>query len=147
MGRNAGVYARTVVLVDDADLAQEDIGRILHLLTSVAESSEGQVSVIACAERPLGFSLQKRAGLNVRLEPLPEQEAIEFAVRRLAHLECPVDRVTSNGWRQIADLGCGLPAQLLRICRIVQVVTSVQPGSVDAALVHEAVREFLPQAA
>ncbi|MCH2203308.1 MAG: ATP-binding protein [Fuerstiella sp.] len=143
----ASCHHQTVVLLDDADFAQEDIGSVLHLLTSIAESSAGRLSVIASAEQPMAFSLQKHTSLNVRLDPLSEQEAIEFVVRRLAHLECPVDGVTDTGWRAIAHLGGGLPAQLLRICEIVHVVTSMQPGPIDATLVHEAATELMPQAA
>jgi type II secretory pathway predicted ATPase ExeA len=143
----AQCHHQTVVLLDDADLAQEDISTVLHLLTSIAESSGSQMSVIASTELPLTFSLQKRTSLSVRLEPLSDQEAIEFVVRRLAHLDCPVDRVTGTAWRAIADLGGGLPAQLLRISQIVQVVISMQSGPIDAALVYEAAGELLPQAA
>ena len=138
---------QTIVLLDDADLAQEDISSVLHLLTSIAEASDGHMSVIAAAQQPLTFSLRKRTALSVRLEPLTEQEAIEFAVRRFAHLNCPVGPITENGWRAIADLGLGLPAQLLRICQILQVVTSMDPGPIDEALVHESARELLPNAA
>ncbi len=142
----AGCRYQTVVLLDDADFAQEDIGSVLHLLTSIAEASDGQMSVIAAAEQPLTFSL-RRTVLRVRLEPLPEQEAIEFAVRRFAHLNCPVELITDSGWRAITDLGRGLPAQLLRICQILQVVASMEPGPIDAAMVYEAARELLPRAA
>jgi type II secretory pathway predicted ATPase ExeA len=137
----------TAILLDDIDLAQEDISTVLHLLTSIAESSEGRLSVIATAEQPIAFSLQKRTALNMRLQALAESEAIEFAVRRLAHSNCPVERISDTGWRAIADLGQGLPAHLLRICQIVQVVTSMQSGLIDAAMVHGASQELLPQAA
>jgi type II secretory pathway predicted ATPase ExeA len=137
----------TAILLDDADFAQKDISTVLHLLTSIAESSEGRLSIIAAAEQPIAFSLQKRTSLNIRLQPLAESEAIEFAVRRLAHLNCPVQQVSDTGWRAIADLGHGLPAHLLQICRIVQVVSSMQSGLIDAAMVHGASHELLPQAA
>ena len=137
----------TVVLLDDTDLAQRDIDVVLNLMVSIAEASEGGVSVIAATEQPLTLSLHRRTTLSVRLERLREQESIEFAVRRLAHLECDIDRMTETGWRALADLSEGLPAQLLRICRILQVVMSTQPGAVDAAVVHAAARELLPQAA
>ena len=137
----------TSILLDDIDLAQQDISTVLHLLTSIAESSEGHLSIIAAAEQPTAFSLQKRASLNIRLQLLAESEAIEFAVRRLAHLNCPVQRISDTGWRAIADLGQGLPAQLLQICQIVQVVTSMQSGLIDAAVVHGASHELLPEAA
>ena len=140
-------HHQTVILLDDADFAQEDTDNVLHLLTSIAESSRGALSIIASTERPLPISLQKRSSLNIRLEPLSKQEAIEFVVRRLAHLECPVNKVTDTGWHAIADLGGGLPAQLLRVCEIVHAVTSMQSEPIDAALVHEAVAELMPQAA
>ena len=137
----------TAILLDDTDLAQQDISTVLHLLTSIAESSEGRLSVIAAAEQPTAFSLEKRMSLNIRLQLLAESEAIEFAVRRLAYLNCPVQRISDTGWRAIADLGQGLPAQLLQICQIVQVVTSMQSGLIDAAVVHGASHELLPEAA
>ncbi len=138
---------QTVVLLDDVDLAQEDVSSVLHLLMSLAETSDGRIHVIAVAEQPIGFSLQKRSALNVSLQPLREREAIEFAVRRLTCLNCEVASINETGWRAIADLGQGLPGQLLRICQIVQVVASMQSGPIDAALVHNAADELLPQAA
>lgn len=143
----AQCHQQTVILLDDADLAQEDIGTVLHLLTSIAESSDSPMSVIASAEQPIPFSLQQRTSLSVRLDALPEREAIEFAVHRLVDLDCPVTGVTDEGWRAIADLGRGLPAQLLRICQIVQVIASMETGPIDAAVVHQAAGELLPQAA
>lgn len=137
----------TVLLLDDTDLAQKDIKIALNLLASIAEASDGVVSIIAAAEESLAFSMRKRTSLRVSLEPLSEREAIEFAVRRLTHLNCAVQRIDESGWRALADLGAGLPAQLLRICQMVQVVASMQDGTVDAALVHSAARELLPQAA
>lgn len=137
----------TVLLLDDIDLAQQDVGIVLNLLTSIAESSDRQISIVAAAERPLGFSLQKQAPLSICLDRLSEAEAVEFAVRRLAYLECPVDRVTSSGWRAIAALGTGQPSQLRRICEIVQVVITTQAESIDAALMHKAAQELLPHAA
>ena len=143
----AGCRYQTVVMLDDVDFAQENIGSVLHLLTSIAEASDGQISVIAAAERPLTFSLRKGTALRVRLEPLPELEAVEFALRRLAHLNCPVEQITDTGWQAITDLACGLPAQLLRICQILHVVTSMEAGPIDKALVQNAARELLPRAA
>lgn len=137
----------TVLLLDDIDLAQQDVGVVLNLLTSIAESSDRRVSVVAAAEQPLGFSLQRQAPLSICLDRLSEAEAVEFAVRRLAHLECPVDRVTNSGWRAIAALSNGQPSQLRRICEVVQVVTTMQPESIDAALLHQAAQQLLPRAA
>lgn len=138
---------QTVLLLDDTDLAQKDVKIALNLLASIAEASEGVVSVIVAATESLTFSMQKRSSLRICLQPLSEREAIEFAVRRLTHLNCDVSQIDDTGWRALADLGRGLPAQLLRICQMLQVVMSVQPGTVDAALVHAAAQELLPQAA
>ncbi len=137
----------TVLLLDDTDLAQPDFNVVLNLLASIAEASAGQVSVITSAEHPLSPELHQRSMLSVRLEPLGEHEAIEFAVRRLAHLGVPVERFTDTGWRALADLGAGFPGQLLRICQVLQAVMAVEPGPVDAAVVHGAVQELLSQAA
>jgi len=137
----------TVVLLDDVDLAQENVQSVLHLLTSIAESSRGQIALLAATELPLSFAIQQRTTLHVALDRLEAQESVEFAVRYLASLKCDVDNVTSTGWRAIADLGEGLPARLMRVCRIVEAVAGMQDGTIDAALIHEAARELLPSRA
>ena len=135
---------RTVILLDDVDLAQKDVQAVLHLLTSIAETSQGHTAVLVAAERPLPFEVQQRTTLHVEIEPLNDTESVEFAVRYLAHLECAVNDVTSSGWRAIADLSDGLPAQLMRVCKIVQAVSAMHAGPVDAALIHQATSELLP---
>lgn len=135
---------KTVVLLDDVDLAQRDVQTVLQLLMSIAEASHGHTAVLVAAERSLPFEVQQRTTLHVELKPLDDTEAVEFAVRYLAHLECPVDDVTATGWRAIADLSGGLPAQLMRVCNVVRAVSGMHSGPVDAALIHQAATELLP---
>lgn len=135
---------KTVILLDDVDLAQKDVQRVLHLLTSIAEASHGHTAVLVAAEQSLPVAVQQRTTLHVELERLSDTESVEFAVRYLAHLECAVDNVTSTGWRAIADLSDGLPAQLMKVCNIVQAVSGMHARSIDAALIQQAASELLP---
>ena len=134
---------QTVLLLDDADLAQPDIEIVLHLLTTIADASHGHLAVLLSAEKPLPLERLQRNTLCVTLEPLEQNEAVEFAVRYLAHLGGAVDNISHSGWRAIADLGDGLPGQLMQVCRIVQTVASIQPGAVDAGLIREAAQQLL----
>ena len=138
---------RTAILLDDADLAQADIHGVLQLLTSIADSNHGLVSLIVAVEQRLAPSMQQRTSLSIALEPLDVEESLGFAHAYMTRLDCQADRILDTGWRAMTDLSRGLPGQIARIGQIVHAVMSIEPGPIDAAMVVESTRELLPQAA
>lgn len=141
----ADCHHSTVVLLDDIHLAQDDIHLLLHLLTAVAEVSEGHFCVLAAAAGPVPEDFRKRSPLQVALTALDRSEAVEFAVRCLAAMECDVTRITSDGWQAIAELSEGLPGQITRLCRIVHTVASLQDDQpVDGSVIRSAAGQLLP---
>lgn len=120
---------RTVVILDDLHSASEDLILMVKFLIALNEQTGGAVTVIAAAEHTLNPAFNSQSALRVRLPLLGETDAHAFSVEKLRSLNVDDDRLTTDAIDQIVEFGAGSPAQLTRICELVQVAALTDPDA------------------
>ena len=139
---------RTVLLLDDVNLAGEGVDAVLHGLIATARQCAGRVAVVAASEQPLSSDLQRISALPVRLAEFAKEESVQFLRQHLSrrtHGLEPVDDAAIQAALANNDLS---PGRLLRLSDALTAVRLAHPDlTIDAHVVRETARELVPRRA
>ncbi|MEQ9407834.1 MAG: ATP-binding protein [Fuerstiella sp.] len=135
---------QTVIILDDLDLAAEDLSSVLQFLAAANEQTNGGVSVVAGASGALSSELKQLSALRVELRPFTEQESQEFSLQLLTSLQADTSRIEPDAMAAIVQFGKGLPARLTRLCEVLSLALISDPTlRINAETFHALTGETL----
>lgn len=133
---------QTIVLLDDLHRAGADLSLMVQFLSAINQQTAGGVSVIATAEGALSPAWQQLSALKVQLTNLSESDSRAFVEGMLASVD--IGNVTEDGLTAIVESCHGSPAQLSRICEMIQVAATTNPLlEINAELLNVLTEETL----
>ncbi|MCA9066909.1 MAG: hypothetical protein KDA96_27770, partial [Planctomycetaceae bacterium] len=139
---------RQVLLFDDADLAFDDAVQLLRFVNSVAQQSDGMLSVIHVSRSVLVPGLGSNSGLRVALMPLSHDESAEFVSRWLIVNGFASGNVQRSAIEAIAVLASGNVSRLLQFCELLAIVQQTAPETlIDETTVQSVERELMSRVA
>lgn len=138
---------RSAILLDDIQRAAPDVPSLIHQLAALGTQQPGMLTVVATSQSSRVPGLADHPALNIALSLLSPEESLNFVINLLSCQRTGLDRVESSAVTAVAELAGGSPAQLLRLCDLVEVVTETSPDlRIDGQVVREIAQEVLPRA-
>ncbi len=135
---------RQAIIIDDAQLAAQDISGFLAWLSALAEQSSGHL-VLVGSSTPTGKPtlVREQPLLKIQLQPLTSSESIRFVTRQMHAWTQGTFALEPNAAESIATLCGGSPAKLVRMCGLLKAVYQVQPGlPIDRETVESVAEEL-----
>jgi type II secretory pathway predicted ATPase ExeA len=141
---------RTVLIVDEAQNMSAETLEELRMLSNVNADKDQVLQIILVGQRELRETLRRpdlvqfaqRIGVDYHLEPLDEQETIDYIRHRCETAGGSIDLFTENACRQVFEATGGVPRLINLLCDTTLVYGyAEQREHVDARLVSDVARD------
>jgi len=141
---------RTVLIVDEAQNMSAETLEELRMLSNVNADKDQVLQVILVGQRELRDTLRRpdlvqfaqRIGVDYHLEPLDEQETLDYIRHRCETAGGSAELFTANACRQVFEATGGVPRLINLLCDTTLVYGyAEQREQIDAELVMDVARD------
>ena len=141
---------RTVLIVDEAQNMSAETLEELRMLSNVNADKDQVLQIILVGQRELRDTLRRpdlvqfaqRIGVDYHLEPLDEQETIDYIRHRCEKAGGSLDLFTEKACRQVFEATGGVPRLINLLCDTTLVYGyAEQREHIDAKLVSDVARD------
>ncbi len=145
-GRGAS-GVRTVFLLDDLHRTASDISAVVQYCTSACDDLSGMVTVVAASRTAGNRQISDTPTLDIQLTGLSMEESRDFVAHQLERYRSGGTRPDWSAIHAVSELAGGIPARLVRLCELLQVVQEASPEiPIDQHVVREVARQLIPRA-